>query len=117
MSKQQQRAARKTKAMLGKHVEQLVAHTLAVSEYNGHGHTQGRQGRTGHPLPKSNPKSASKRARPAQRWFWSGRSRAKRLWHCRQARLAQTAKAESDHLKLSIERLTCAITVFERRLS
>jgi hypothetical protein len=56
MSKQQsiERAAQQTKATLRKHVGELVEHTLAVSEYNAHGHAQGKQGRTGHVMPKSN---------------------------------------------------------------
>jgi len=57
MSKKQQqsigRAAQKTKAVLRQHVAGLVEHTLAVSEYNGHGQAAGRQGRAGHPMPKS----------------------------------------------------------------
>jgi hypothetical protein len=56
MSKQQsiERAAQKTKAVLGQHVKELVAHTVAMAEYNGHGHAVGRQGRAGHVLPPSN---------------------------------------------------------------
>jgi hypothetical protein len=55
MSKRQsvERAARKSKAMLGQHVKELLAHRLEVSRYGGHGHAEGRQGRAGHPMPKS----------------------------------------------------------------
>jgi len=56
MSKRQslERLARKTRAVLRNHVGQLVEHTLAVSQYNAHGQAQGKQGRTGHVMPKSN---------------------------------------------------------------
>jgi len=56
MSKQQERINRATraKAVLGQHVKELVGHTVAMAEYNGHGHAAGRQGHTGHPMPKSN---------------------------------------------------------------
>ena len=56
MSRQQEqirRAALKTQAVLGQHVGELVDHTLGVSEYNGHGHAEGRQGRAGHLMPRS----------------------------------------------------------------
>ena len=55
MSKQEQvrRAAQKTKAVLAEHVGDLVDHTLEASEYGGHGHAEGRQGRAGHAMPRS----------------------------------------------------------------
>jgi hypothetical protein len=56
MSRQQERiarAAQKKMAVLGQHVSELVGHTLEVSEYGGHGHTEGRQGRAGHAMPRS----------------------------------------------------------------
>ena len=56
MSKQREqirRAGQKTKAVLGQHVGELVDHTLDASEYNGHGHAEDRQGRAGHPMPRS----------------------------------------------------------------
>ena len=55
MSKQEQirRAAQKMQAVLGQHVGDLVNHTLEASEYNGHGHAEGKQGRAGHPMPRS----------------------------------------------------------------
>jgi hypothetical protein len=55
MSKQHsiERAAQKSRAMLGQHVKELVGHTIEVSRYGGHGHAEGRQGRSGHPMPNS----------------------------------------------------------------
>jgi hypothetical protein len=43
MSKQQERigrAAQKTKQMLGRHVGELVGHTLEAASYNAHGHAE-----------------------------------------------------------------------------
>jgi hypothetical protein len=56
MSKQERisRSARKARAMLGQQVKELAGHVLEVSRYGAHGHALGRQGRTGHPMPKSN---------------------------------------------------------------
>ena len=54
MSKQHSIAAQKAKVMLRRHVGELVEHTQAVSDYNTHGHAQGKQGRTGHAMPKTN---------------------------------------------------------------
>jgi hypothetical protein len=48
------RAAQKSKAVLRRHVSELVNHTVEVSRYGGHGHAEGRQGRAGHGMPKSN---------------------------------------------------------------
>lgn len=54
MSKQQiSSAARETKRILGEHVAGLVGHTLTTSQYGGHGHAEGRQGRKGHEMPRS----------------------------------------------------------------
>jgi hypothetical protein len=54
MSKQQiEPAARKTRVVLAEHVKDLVSHTLESSRYNAHGHAQGRQGRAGHTMPKT----------------------------------------------------------------
>jgi hypothetical protein len=46
-------AARETKRILGEHVAGLVGHTLTTSQYGGHGHAEGRQGRRGHEMPQS----------------------------------------------------------------
>lgn len=54
MSKEQvSSAARETKRILGEHVAGLVGHTLTTSQYNAHGHAEGRQGRNGHEMPQS----------------------------------------------------------------
>lgn len=49
----QRRLNAKTTAALNQHVKELTAHTLDASDYNGHGHAQGRQGRAGHRMPPS----------------------------------------------------------------
>jgi hypothetical protein len=49
----------KTRAALNQHVKDLVGHTIESSNYNGHGHAQGRQGPVGHTMP---PNDASKQS-------------------------------------------------------
>lgn len=56
MSTKQQRttsAAQNAEPAFGRHVRELVAHTLDASDYGGHGHAQGRQGRAGHAMPRT----------------------------------------------------------------
>lgn len=43
--------AKKTMAVLGDHVKELVGHTLDSAAYGGHGHAAGKQGRAGHRMP------------------------------------------------------------------
>jgi hypothetical protein len=50
---QLRRSAARTKEILGDHVAGLVGHTLTTSQYAGHGHAEGRQGRKGHEMPQS----------------------------------------------------------------
>lgn len=38
------------KAVNDAHHKTLIQHTLASSDYNAHGHSQGKQGRAGHPM-------------------------------------------------------------------
>ena len=56
MSTKQQRtrsATRNADAAFDRHVRDLVGHTLDASDYGGNGHAQGRQGRAGHVMPRS----------------------------------------------------------------
>ena len=41
------------KAANDAHHKTLIQHTPASSDYNGHGHSQGKQGRAGHPMVES----------------------------------------------------------------
>lgn len=68
MTKQQmERSARKTRAVLAEHVRQLADHTRAVANYGGHGNAVGKQGRSGHTMPQTNPNLQSGAARLPQR--------------------------------------------------
>jgi hypothetical protein len=47
----------KAQASLNQHVKEQTGHALDTAKYSGHGHAQGRQGATGHPMPP-NPDAA-----------------------------------------------------------
>jgi hypothetical protein len=49
----------KATASLASHVKTQTGHTLDTADYGGHGHSQGKQGPDGHPMP---PNDMSKQA-------------------------------------------------------